>query len=238
MSQTLIRDWMDAHGINYAVAQEAGCYGTRQYDEETLFAPYHDANGEVFYRTRVFKQDDDSAPWKQPKGESLRLFWPLGEAKGLPVLLCEGEGDALCAASVLYGTDTNTVPELLDAICPVGLPGASMNPVAVVASLVLAECPQVFILLDGDEAGRKATDKIVQAAAKVALETVPVYLPAGSDLSEHLGWNTDGDPKLEVLGNLLLDAEAYAEGKRESIVMGSIKSKLNINQTDAGAFNG
>lgn len=226
---TLIADWMRDHGISGDLAGRLKGEGILRADGDTLYARYERADGSTFERHRTFPD----GVWKQPKaggpddpdgveGLALALWWPLGRALGGYVLLDEGEGDTLCAATILDQTDHAG----LNGLCPVGLPGMSMNADRVADQLAEAKVTLAFICLDGGEKERERTGKIVTALTRRAISAVPVYLPGRSDLSEHLGWNTDGDPAESVLANLLADAEIQAGERRREIEMGDINAKL------------
>jgi hypothetical protein len=211
---TPVREWMDSHGIDYQVAKDAGLYARR----DTLYAPYERPDGSVFERYREFP----GGVWMQPRGETLGLWWPLGRATNTYVLLCEGEGDTLAAASVIEKSDHPG----LNGLCPVGLPGVGMKAERIVEEFAAQNIGGAFVCLDGDLPGREATKKIVTALTAADITAIPVHLPEGTDLSEHLGWGTDGDPRDFVLANLLADSETYAEDNRKRILMDDINRKL------------
>lgn len=137
----------------------------------------------------------------QPEGTPLTLYCPLGRASGCYVLLCEGEPDTLAAASIL---DKTTHP-MLDGLCPVGLPGAATNPETVIEELATA--PMVYLALDADEAGRRATERLTKALRAASITTVPVALPDGTDLADNLVAAADRE---RWLATCLLDAELIA----------------------------
>ena len=221
-----IRDWMDRHAIDYRVAATCGLHG----ENGTLYAPYTPTMGETFERYRKFPD----GVWKQPKGQELSLYWPLGRAWGAHVLLCEGEGDTLAAASILADTDH---PQL-NGLCPVGLPGATMNAERVAADLDYQGTKKVFVCLDADEAGTKATERIVGALTRISIPAFPVGLPTGFDLADFImdarvrantAIQTFGVEYAEdQLAHLIADAEIIGEQAREKILMADIEKKLGI----------
>lgn len=216
---TPIRAWMDSHGIDYRVAADCGLYATKQ---DTLFAPYTRSDGSTFERYRIFPD----GVWMQPKGESLCLWWPLGHANHAHVLLTEGEGDTLAAASIL---DKPHVA--LDGLCPVGIPGLGMGADRIAAELWARHTERVFVCLDGDEPGRKATKRIVAELTKVDIEANPIWLPDGKDLSEYLMHVEDitiAGAGADALANLIADAEAKGEAWRNKIIMAEIHARLGL----------
>ncbi len=215
---SLVRKWMDDHGIRYETAADAGLWARQSPTGEILFAPYIDLDGERFERYREFPD----GVWKQPAGKQLRLWWPLGTAASAYVLLCEGEGDTLAAASIL-DLDGPDLPAL-NGLCPVGLPGAATPPKRVAAELLLHGTRHVYICLDGDEPGRKATHKLARVLIDLGVAVTPVYLD-GCDLAEYLTQDTaSGRPYL--LANLLGDADAVREDEKIKIQQAAIFDKL------------
>lgn len=181
---TLIGDWMDSHAIDRKLAYAIGLRGKG----DTLIAPYRKADGSVIKRTRTFP----NGKWIQPAGESLCCWWPLGRAHSANVLLLEGEGDTLAAASVLEKTDHPS----LNGLCPVGLPGLGAVKVAA-AELSAARTKNCYIAFDNDpsqlsggqeigQQGQRATEKLCDLLLEVGITPFPVELPKGRDLSDVL----------------------------------------------------
>lgn len=170
---TLIADWMQDHAIDMQLAHDIGLRG----EDNTLRAPYRTAAGSTFHRSRKFP----SGVWLQPAGIPLQCWWPLGRAYGMNVLVTEGEGDTLAAASILNRDDD----ERLNGLCPVGLPGTAATK-ACAAELAATKTRLAYICLDADEAGRKATDKLCTLLHSVGVVPMVCELPEGYDLAERL----------------------------------------------------
>lgn len=166
-----VRDWMQDHGIDMTLAGSLGLYAN---PSDVLHVPYDE-----FERTRDFRRE--GSHFVQPKGEPLRLYWPLGRIVGGTVLLCEGEGDALAAASILADTEY----ESLNGLCPVGLPGVGAVKYAI-PELSKQQVERVYIALDPDDAGQRASEALRELLPLVGIEPCPTDL-AGGDLSEWLG---------------------------------------------------
>lgn len=192
---TWAADWLDAHAIDRDLAREL-----LGWEDDCLLFYYEGPDGEPYIRRRT-----EDGKCIQPKGVPLSCYWPLGQAEGAWVLLTEGEGDCLAAASILDKTDHVA----LNGLCPVGLPGTGAWKRAV-EELVAAEIPLCYICLDADEAGRGATEKLLPALTEAGIEACPIELPEGKDLADclrayHNGPNGDG--REDYLATLVADAE-------------------------------
>jgi len=171
--------WLLSHAINPKLA--AACQVAGSLGGKITFL-YETPTGERFYRERT-----PEGKMLQPKGQPLCLYWPVGGRASKTVLLCEGEGDTLAAASVLcdqYRQPFDHLPEPLLGLCPVGLPGANTPPATVVDEL--RNVKQVYLALDADRAGQEATDRLGPALLAAGIETYRVQLPEGKDLADCL----------------------------------------------------
>lgn len=178
--------WLLDHSVDPELARRAGVTGTVGGPINFL---YSTPNGERFIRTRY-----PNGKVLQPKGQGLTLYWPLGRIQGGYVLLTEGEGDCLCAATIIERSDIS--------VCPVGMPGAGA---VKVAAAELSECKvkRAYICLDGDEAGVRATNKLQELLPRVGIEPWPIWLPENYDLSD---WIKRHRPHDEALRSLLRTA--------------------------------
>lgn len=209
--ETEAQAYLRQHAVDFAVAAEAGVWA----HESAIFFPYKTPDGTTYERERRFHDGIT----RQPKGQELSLYWPLGRARNAPILLCEGEADTLAAASVLANTDHH----FLDGICPVGLPGASF-PMGR-ACLEIGDCRPIYICLDPDEAGSKAAQRLVlEVERKLVAKTVVCHLPEGKDLSDCLVAIDEAD-RAEWLANLLADHDAATDGS-DQLVAADVKERL------------
>ena len=164
------------HGIDPLIA---GRCGVRR-DGNTLAIPYKDRDGSVLYEKR--RSLTKKAFW-YPAGARPTLYWPFRTKDMKAVLLCEGEADALSAVTALKSL----------ALLPVALPSATMNAESVALQLEAEGVSKVWLALDADEAGRRATENIALALCRNNIQARTVPLPAGKDLSDCLvalgpGW--------------------------------------------------
>lgn len=177
---SLIAQWMESHAIDQHLAARIGLY---KRHENTLCCPVKRADGSTFVRTRKFPDGD----WMQPAGEPLALWWPLGRSSGGSVLVTEGEGDCLAAASILDKTDHPTLNGLN--VC--GMPGVGAVRVCA-EELKAARIKLAYICLDADNAGRNATAKLGELLHEVGIVPFPVDVSPAPDLAEDLHFMTGG----------------------------------------------
>lgn len=207
---TAAREYLRSHGIDLELAADCGV----RSDGLNLHFPYEAPDGTKYERARSMVD----GICRQPAGRQLDAFWPLGKASGMPVLLCEGEADTLAAATVLQGTDH----PILRYLCPVGLPGASAPAGRMADQLKDAKCAEVYIVLDGDEAGRKATKRIALALERVKKRAIPIDLPDGKDLADCIVEHGKG--AADWLATTIADFEANADTDR--LVAQDVKARL------------
>lgn len=200
-----------SHAILPEIAQAAKVTG--KMGEKVHFL-YHGSPS--FIRTRL---PDGSV--RGPAGISLTTYWPTGRMQAASILLCEGEGDTLAAASVLCEARAGKLEprdfdkgtggyHVLQGLCPVGLPGVGMPARKVAAELMLSGAHEVYIALDGDDPGRRATERIVRALDALEISAIPVWLPDGKDLAECLAGFV-ADFRTDWLANLLADSHVAPE---------------------------
>jgi hypothetical protein len=166
--------WLLSHRIDPALAKRCGVEGI---PGGNINFPYLSPDGKrLFYRTRL-----PDGKTIQPKGTPLCLYWPLGGLVGGNVLLCEGEGDTLAAATIL---EKNIHPAL-NGLCPVGMPGVGAYKRAA-AELGHYKVKNCYLALDADDAGRRATERLQYLLPQVHVTPFPITLPDGLDLSDYL----------------------------------------------------
>jgi hypothetical protein len=170
---TLIADWMNSHAIDMDLAYSIGL----RAEGDLLRCPYRTATNDIIMRTRRFPSGD----WMQPRGVPLHCWWPLGRAYGANVLVTEGEGDTLAAASIL----SKDGDERLNGLCPVGIPGLAAVK-ACAAELAAAKTKLAYVCLDADDAGRKATERLCNLLHSVGVVPLVCELPDGYDLAQRL----------------------------------------------------
>lgn len=216
------KSYLEVHAVDLDLAWELGV----RSDLDALTFPYATARGETFKRRR-----EPGGIVKQPKGVPLIVWFPAGRPEpGANVLLCEGEGDALAAVSALNGA----------AITVAAIPGTTIPVERITAELAGASI--VYLALDGDEPGRKATDKIARALQGFTTLKL-IRLGDGEDIASRLyaeedrtAWLTgviEGArdvPKLK----LALETGGYrtkgADRKRELLAKGIDPDKLDLSE--------
>jgi hypothetical protein len=168
-----VAGYLEGHAADPDLAWDLGV----RSDGDAILYPYVTPRGESYTRRRDLTAEKSFS--KQPKGEPLILWWPAGRPHAdAKVLLAEGEPDALAALSALNGDGTAVA----------ALPGVGIPAERVTAELASAEC--VYLALDGDQAGRKAADRIARALqAYTALRVLK--LGDGEDLASRLAAEDD-----------------------------------------------
>jgi hypothetical protein len=194
---TAAREYLLSHGIDLEVAKECGV----RSDGLNLYFPYEASDGTKYERARNMVD----GICRQPAGRQLDLFWPMGKSVNTPILLCEGEADTLAAATILARTEH---PYLAD-VCPVGIPGASAPAGRMAKALHEAKARTVYIALDGDDAGRAATKRMVLQLERFRRRSVPIDLPDGKDLADCLV--SQGEDAEDWLASTLADFEADSD---------------------------
>lgn len=183
--------WLRSHAINPSLAKVAGVCGTLGGKITFLYtAP----DGKKFYRERLANGD-----MHQPFEQSLCLYWPVGGRNAKKVLICEGEGDTLAAASVMWdgsGEPRADLPEPLTGLFPVGLPGLGAWRKGLKE---LGDVETAYVCLDADAdrwndqkqkmvrgPGPETADKLCGELARMGITTHRVNLPEGLDLADLL----------------------------------------------------
>jgi hypothetical protein len=169
--------WLLSHGIDPNLAKRCGVDGELGKPIKFL---YETPDGKKFYRTR-YPNGRMHQPSREELGHGLCLYWPLGRISGGSVLLCEGEGDTLAAATVL---EKNIHPAL-NGLCPVGMPGVGAFKRAA-AELGHYKVRNAYLALDADDAGRRATERLQCLLPQVNVTPFPITLPDGLDLSDYI----------------------------------------------------
>lgn len=179
--------WLTSHAVNPKLAAACGVTGepggTIEFRYGLSFTRYRRADGSM----------------RQEPGKGTWLYWPCGGQRSAhSVLLTEGEGDTLAAASVLceakpQGANLpalveprDGLPPSLAGLVPVGLPGCTTPLRVICGELIAAGTKQAFICLDADEPGQRATDRIRREMAQYDIEAIPVELPEDTDLADNL----------------------------------------------------
>lgn len=167
--RTPLYDFLRAKGIDVdpeglAEAWGLGCAG------QEIVVPYVSREGEVV----AWKHRTAETPALAAPGSNLRSVL-YGEWRDTdpqkPVLLCEGESDAWVAQSVLPQLSVLSLPSASTAPTP-----ATVNPLS---------GRVVYLALDGDDAGRAATERWAAALLKEGCDVRFVPVPEGSDLREN-----------------------------------------------------
>lgn len=194
------------HAIDPAVA--AGC-GVRE-SAGALMYPYRAVDGRTYLRSRRLGPGENVT--LQPANEPLTLWWPAGPPprRGMTVVVCEGEPDALAALTALRGPDGD------DAVAVCAVPGASF-PVERLLEQLAAHGPALCVLMaDADDAGQRFAAAALAAAERsaVPLRVCAAQLADGADLADTL---RDLDPVGPSGGfwlrSLLLDLDAELDAR-------------------------
>lgn len=194
-----------SHGINPDVARSVGVTEEKSY----LLFPYTAEDGSSFARRRDLAVAR-KAKVKQPRGQPLELWWLLGRpiCPG-PVLVCEGEGDALAALSALTWGADGPPGEQLASFSVCCMPGLGFGASRMAAALADAGAEEVFLALDADDEGRRFMPRAAEDLAARGLRPVPIQLPDGTDLADVLAGESNPGG---WLATAVADAEAAAEG--------------------------
>ena len=176
-------EYFGAHAIDPAIAAACGCV---------------EQDGAPAYWYPGPERQEFLRPHKcQPKGLPLELWWPCG-TEGTAALVCEGEPDALAAASVLFRCNGNglepapNLPAPLAGLVPTAIPGTPTKEATVVAGLQDAGISTAYVAMDADGPGRKKSDKLVVALAEAQIKAIPLTtLAEGADLADSLAACSD-----------------------------------------------
>lgn len=166
-----VSHYLESHAVDLDLAWRLGV----RSDRDAPVYPVTTPRGDTYTRRR----DLATRITRQPRNQPLILWWPAGRPDpGADVLLTEGEPDALAALSALNG----------DGIAIAALPGTEIPAERVTAELAAAET--VYLALDGDDAGRKAADRLARALQHFTCLKV-VKLGEGEDLASRLHGEED-----------------------------------------------
>jgi hypothetical protein len=203
-------EYYDSHAIDPQVAEWFGvrCEGGALVFPYGGFQRHRPLDGNVVF---------------QPKGHPLKAWTPIGTAK--TVLVCEGEGDTLAAASAMFDIDAEEIRhDYFRGMKPIGIPGASMNVDRLAETLkgddTQAPTERAFVVMDADDAGRKALERITWGLMP-DVKVIPVHLPDGMDLAD---WLVDRDDRADALANLLADHECLADDECDDVVLKRVKA--------------
>lgn len=189
--------WLESHAISPSLAAAVGVTGVR--DGEITFT-----YGRSFVRVR-----GSDGITRQPSGERLSLYCPVGN-RAAYVLLCEGEGDTLAAASVLCtdeGEPRDDLPAPLAGLMPVGIPGTGTPLRVICGELIAMGAEHVLVCFDGDVAGRNKQRAVLRELARYEIEAAPVHLPDDTDLADNL---RAADDRTDWLAHQIADASTLA----------------------------
>lgn len=176
MNSSQLEIFLESKAIDRSVAESLGTV----FDAEGV----RYANG----RTRTWDKKI-----RQPAGTKLKPWYLRGKPnEGQSLLVTEGETDALAAES-----------HNATGVAVVSIPGSSTPPERFVQQVEALGGPKVYLAFDGDEAGRAATKKFVEALSSVCVVAV-VPIEEGSDLSDTLVASSEPS---ETLADLLSAAE-------------------------------
>lgn len=178
--------YLASHGIDAAVAAEVGVSveGTRL----------------VFPNGRTVNVNGDKSKVRQPAGQKLAAWWPVGKDSASGVaLVTEGESDALAAVTALRSAPIEGLRSW--PVC--SIPGVGYPYEQAVEDL--ADAKIVFLLLDADEPGQNWTAEATKALREVGKSPIPVELPENADLADCLA---AAERPGEWIASALLDAEA------------------------------
>jgi hypothetical protein len=132
-------------------------------------------------------------------GQGLTLWWPAGPPKAGAALICEGESDSLAAISAQRQIPPGDTGAAYFATVPVAaMPGTGFPVKRLADELATAGVKEAWLAFDGDEAGRRYTEKATAALTERGVRPLPIDLPDSRDLSDCIaavadagGWLAD-----------------------------------------------
>lgn len=162
-----------------------GC-GVREFNDKICW-PTPDADGMLNPRYRRLG-DGPGPKVRGARGRTVGVWWPLGppKLKNVDTLICEGESDAMAAASVLGHSNRTSV----------ATGKASLSVLA--AELQNSAISVVALAFDGDIAGGQSADRIATALVKLGIGARILAIPHGEDLASVLGGEDDPLAWLEL----------------------------------------
>ena len=191
-----VRHYLEAHAIDVDLALE---FGVRSGMNDSILYPYKPPRGEPYVRTR----DLESGITKQPKTRSWCSGGPLGGRSPAPRCFSP-------RASRMRSRRVSALNGDPYAVC--AIPGTAIPVERVTAELGTAGC--VYVCLDGDEAGRKAGNRIARALRRYTTLKV-VQLGDGEDCIPALPRRrSPGGGSADALSNAPLAPEVRSSPKR------------------------
>lgn len=157
--------------INPALAWECG---VRERTDAIVW-PTVDVDGRYSPRRRILA-DDGGPKVRGRRGVSIGVWWPLGRPARLAgdTLICEGESDAMAAASILGASNGVSVAT-----------GKARSSV-LVAELCDLGATIVALAFDGDIAGGQSADRIANEFVAHGIGARILDVPYGHDLASVL----------------------------------------------------
>jgi len=171
----------------HAIAPEvAAAVGVTAEGAELRF-PYTAPDGATYLRRRNLNEGIT----KQPAGQKLDLWQPVPIAVDDALIVCEGESDYLAAITALYTVEGTTLirrPDLppLKGLTPIAVPGVNSCHRKIVD---LAR--DVWIVFDGDQAGRDNAGKLAAAVREAGHQAHVIDLPDDRDLADLLNGTSE-----------------------------------------------
>ncbi len=193
-----VSKYLGAHAIDPALAVELGVTfeGTRL----------------AFPNGRTVSVNGEKPKVRQPAGQKLAAWWPVGKDSASGVaLVTEGESDALAAVTALRSAPIEGLRSW--PVC--SIPGVGYPYEQAVEDL--ADAKIVFLLLDADEPGQNWTAEATKALREVRKSPIPVELPENTDLADCLA---AAERPGEWIASALLDAEAAAGADEPPLPIG------------------
>jgi hypothetical protein len=178
--------YLASHGIDAVVAADVGVSveGTRL----------------VYPNGRTVTVNGDKSKVRQPAGQKLTAWWPVGKDSPSGVaLVTEGESDALAAVTALRSAPIEGLRSW--PVC--AIPGVGYPIERAIEDL--GDAKIVFLLLDADEPGQRWTADAAKALREAGKSPIPVELPENADLADCLA---AAERPGEWIASALLDAEA------------------------------
>lgn len=185
-------NYLSARGINLKLARECGVHE----EKGAIIWPTVDVNGCYWPRRRKLGGSGAKCRPVYP-GRSPGCWWPMGQPRRIAgdVLVCEGESDAMAAASALAASDGPPVD-----VC--SITGCGFPIETLVNEMLAVHATVACLAFDGDQrkppefkptASEYAISRFSAALVKAGVGVRLLDIPSGYDLANVLGGIVEPD---------------------------------------------